>query len=148
VHADLRRIRLAEFLALGSGVLLAVSLFLPWYSVSGAARESAWQAFTISEIPLAGAAIAALALFIVTLVQRSPSLPVAVAVWTTLLGLVAVGVATARAIALPSLATDRCYGLWLGLAGAVGVLVAAWMSMRDERPFRGLPFAAHPPAGQ
>ena len=35
-------------------------------------------------------------------------------------------------------ATERCYGLWLGLGGLVVLLMAAVWSLRDERPYRGV----------
>jgi hypothetical protein len=134
-------LRPAEALAGCAGALLAVSLFLPWYEFSGG-RENAWQSLTVAEIPAALAAMSALALVLVTIAQRSPALPLAVAVVTVVLGtlaLIAVGV---RAIALPPGALERCYGLWLGLAGSLGVLVAAILSLRDERPFWGVPVAS------
>jgi hypothetical protein len=143
MRLDLRRIRPPELLALVAGVLLAVALFLPWYEFPRG-RENAWNALTITEIPAAIAALVALALVLATLLQRSPALPVALAVGATVIGLVAVLVVGIRAIALPAMATDRCYGLWLGLAGSLGVLAAGWLSMRDERPFWGVPASGLP----
>jgi ABC-type Na+ efflux pump permease subunit len=137
VHADPRRLRPAELLALVAGVLLAVSLFLPWYEFPSG-RESAWSAVTISAVVPALAALLALALVAVTLGQRSPALPVALATFAIVVGLAAVAVVAVRSLALPGGATDRCYGLWLGLAGAVGVTVAAFMALRDESPFWGV----------
>ncbi|MGD0198169.1 MAG: hypothetical protein ABSC56_09730 [Solirubrobacteraceae bacterium] len=133
-----RRIRPAELLALGSGLLLAVSLFLPWYEFPSG-QHDAFNSLTVAEIPAIGAAVLALALVLATVFQRSPALPVALAVWTTAVGFLAVVVLVVRTLTLPGMATERCYGLWLALAGAVGVLVAAWLSMRDESPFWGVP---------
>jgi hypothetical protein len=130
--------RPAELLAAGAGLLLAVSLFLPWYEIGGV-REDAWTALTVSEIPAALAALGALTLVFVTVTRRSPAVPLGVAVVTATLALVSLVVLAVRAGAPPSGATARCYGLWLGLAGSVGVLVAAMLSLRDERPFWGLP---------
>jgi hypothetical protein len=132
--------RPAEVVAGGAGVLLAVSLFLPWYDFAGG-REDAWNALTVAEIPPALAALAALALVFVTVTQRSPALPLAVAVVTTVLGLLSVIVVAVRAAVPPDGAITRDYGLWLGLAGSLGVLVAATLSLRDERPFWGVPVA-------
>jgi hypothetical protein len=137
VQIDFRRLRPAELLALGMGVLLAVSLFLPWYQLPGG-REDAWSALTVAEVPAALAALVAIALVAATLVQRSPALPVALAVWTTALGLVSVLVLAVRTAVLPGMATDRCYGLWLALAASIGVVLAGCLSMRDERPFWGV----------
>jgi hypothetical protein len=143
MRLDLHRLRPAELLALLAGVLLAVSLFLPWFDFPGG-RESAWTALTVTEIPAAAAALAALALVAVTLRQRSPALPVAFAVLTIILGFVAVVVVGLRTLALPDMALGRCYGLWLGLAGTVGVLIAGWLSVGDERPFWGVPTSGLP----
>jgi hypothetical protein len=143
MRVDLRRVRPPELLALLAGVLLAVALFLPWYEFPRG-NENAWRALTIAEIPAAAAVLVALALVGATLVQRSPALPVALAVWTTVIGLVGVAVVAVRTVALPDMASERCYGLWLGLAGTFGVLVAGWLSLRDERPLWGVP-ASGPP---
>ena len=140
---EFRRLRPAELLALVAGVLLAVSLFLPWYEFAGVQRD-AWNSLTVAELPAAGAALLALALVAATIMQRSPALPVALAVWTTVIGLVGVAVVAVRTVALPDMASERCYGLWLGLAGTFGVLVAGWLSLRDERPLWGVP-ASGPP---
>jgi hypothetical protein len=143
MRLDLRRLRPAELLALLTGVLLAVSLFLPWFDFPGG-RENAWNALSFTEVPAAAAALAAIALVAVTLAQRSPALPVAVAVLTTVLGFIAVVVVGLRTLALPDMALGRCYGLWLGLAGSLGVLAAGWLSMRDERPSWGVPVSSLP----
>jgi hypothetical protein len=138
VRADLRRIRPPEVLALIAGLLLAVALFLPWYEFAGVQRD-AWNSLTVAELPAAAAALLALSLVVATGLQRSPALPVALAVWTTTVGFVAVITVLVRVLALPGNADERCYGLWLALAGSIGVLVAGWLSIRDERPFWGIP---------
>jgi hypothetical protein len=140
MRIDWRRLRPAEALAGVAGLVLAVSLFLPWFEFAGV-REDAWQALTVAEIPAALAALAALGLVLATVTQRSPAVPLAVAVVTAVLGLVSLIVVAVRAIALPAGATDRCYGLWLGLAGSLAVLIAAMLSLRDERPFWGVAVA-------
>jgi hypothetical protein len=130
--------RPAEVLAGIAGLLLLVSLFLPWYEVGGV-REDAWTALTVSEIPAVLAAVGALVLVLATVTQRSPAVPLGVAVVTVLIAGVAVIVLGVRAGSLPAGANARCYGLWLGLAGSVGVLIAALLSLRDERPSWGVP---------
>lgn len=137
MQIDFRRLRPAELLAAAAGSALAVSLFLPWYQFP-AGREDAWNSLTVAEVPPALAAIVALTLVLATLTQRSPALPVALAVWTTASGLLAVVVVAIRTAALPGMAADRCYGLWIALGSAVCVLLAGCLSMRDERPFWGV----------
>src|SRR4029077_6637602 len=88
VRFDWRRMRPAELLAGGAGLLLGVSLFLPWYEIGGV-RESAWTAMTVTEIPAALAALGALTLVLVTVTRRSPALPLGVAVVTATLAFVA-----------------------------------------------------------
>jgi uncharacterized membrane protein len=141
VSFDLRRLRPAEALALAGGLVLAVALFLPWFDVSGA-RESAWQELTVAAVPAALEAAGALTLVALTAAQRTPAAPLAAAVVTTLLGLLASVLVLVYALALPAGASGRCYGLWLGLAGALITLAAAWLSMRDERPFWGVPVSS------
>jgi hypothetical protein len=138
VKVDLRRIRPPELLALVAGLLLAVALFLPWYEFP-AGRQDAWRALPITAVPAGLAALAALVLFVATLTQRSAALPLVLAVATTLLGLLSSVLIAVRAAAVPMGATARCYGLWLGLAGSLAVLAAAWLSLGDERPFWGVP---------
>jgi hypothetical protein len=138
MHADPRRLRPADLLALLAGLLLAVSLFLPWYEIHGT-RQDAFMALTVAELPAAIAALLALALVAATVFQRSPALPVALATFTTAVGLVSGIVILFRALALPAGATARCYGLWLALGGALLVTLAGFLSLRDESPFWGVP---------
>jgi hypothetical protein len=137
VRIDLRRLRPADALALPAAVLLAAALFAPWFEQAGG-REDAWQALTLAAVPAALSALAVLALAVATLTQRSPALPLAFAVCATLLGLLTSVLIAILAAAPPAGASGRCYGLWLGLAGALGVLVAAAFSLHDERPFWGV----------
>jgi len=138
VRVNLRRLRPADVVALAGALLLAAALFAPWFEEAGG-RENAWQALTIAAVPAALTAVAAMALAAATVTQRSPALPLALAVCTILLGLVTSVLVVVFAATPPAAASGRCYGLWLGLAGAVGVLVAASLSLRDERPFWGVP---------
>jgi hypothetical protein len=140
VRIDWHRLRPADLLAGGSGLLLAIALFLPWYGFGGM-REDAWQALTLTEIPAALAALGALALVVATVTQRSPAVPLAIAVATATIALVAVIAIAVRAGVTPAGASERCYGLWVGLAAALLVLVAALLSLRDERPAWGVPVA-------
>jgi hypothetical protein len=133
----MRRIRPAEALALPAGLLLGASLFAPWFG-NAAGREDAWSTVAVPAAFAALAALAALGLIASTVTQRSAALPLVFAVSATVLGAVALVLVAVSAADLPGGATERCYGLWLGVAGCVGVLVAAWLSMRDERPLWGV----------
>jgi hypothetical protein len=139
----LRRLRLGELLAAPSGLLLGVAMFLPWYRFASGNLD-AWSSFTVVEVLVAPAGLAAVALTWVALTSDSPALPVALAVWTLVLGLVAsVGIGL-RLLAPPAGATDTCAGAWVGLAAAVLVAVAGWLSIDDERPARGVSVKLQP----
>jgi uncharacterized membrane protein HdeD (DUF308 family) len=96
---------------------------------------------------LLAAASAALALLLATVTERSAALPVAVAVWTVLLGLIAVVSAVVRVLERPDHATGLCAGAWLALVGAVAILAGAWQSLRDERPSTYVPVSPEPRPG-
>jgi ammonia channel protein AmtB len=130
--------RPAEVSALLGGVLIAVALFEPWFEFA-AGRQDAWNAVTAAAIVAALAAAGALALGWLTVTQRSPSAPLAAAVLTSVVALLAVVLIAVDAASPPAGTLERSFGLWLGLAGAVLVLVSAWWSLRDERPFWGVP---------
>jgi prepilin signal peptidase PulO-like enzyme (type II secretory pathway) len=119
-------------------VLLLVAMFLPWYQFD-TGRRDAWSSFGVGLVPLTAAALIAGYLFVVTLTQTTPALPVAGAVWTTLLGIIATVFAIVEVLSKPGGAHDLCYGAYMGLAGAVLVAVSGWLSMRDERPGWGIP---------
>jgi hypothetical protein len=132
------RIRLGELLATIGAVCLIVSLTLPSYeNIEG--KLSAWSTFGPAIILLMAAALAALALLLATITERTPALPVATAVWCVLFGALAVIAAIVRLLERPDHATSLCAGAWLALVGAVAVLLGAWQSIRDERTSRYQP---------
>ena len=141
---NLRKLRGAELLAGTAAIVLAVDSFLPWYEFRSG-NLNAWQSFAVTEIAIAAAVVSALALVIATLVARTTAAPVAAAVWTTLIGLIATVWVLIRVLFKPGDATAHCYGSWVGLGATVAILVAAWLAMRDERPFRGADVRAPAP---
>jgi len=151
---DLRRLRVGEVIAALSGLVLAVSLFLPWYeqtrvepSVRAPAGETAtsftaWQAFSVIDVLLALGAVLGIGLLVVTAMQRTPSIPIASDALLTIVGSVIALVAVARVLNLPgdvdsdsSLVIDagREPAAWLGLLAAIGIPVGSLVAMRDER---------------
>jgi hypothetical protein len=138
---DFNRARPAELVAGFGGIVLAVAMFLPWFEFRSGNLD-AWTAFTVIEVPLALAALAGLALLWLTLTRAAPALPVAAGVWSTLLGLIATLCIVLRLLAHPAGSFDTCAGAWLGLAGALLVLLGAWVGLNDERPFRNTPTPA------
>jgi uncharacterized membrane protein HdeD (DUF308 family) len=129
---SLRRVRVGELLALLGAACVIVSLLEPWYE-GALGRLDAWDTFGPAVVLLMAAACAALALVLSNLAERSPALPVSLAVWSVLLGLIAVIAAVVRVLERPDHATSLCAGAWLALAGAVAILAGAWQSVRDER---------------
>ena len=129
----LRRLRVGELLALTGAICLIVSLFVRSYEAP-AGNLDAWNTFGAGVVLELAAVCAALAMVISALTERSPALPVSTAVWAVLLGLIATIAALVRALERPDHASMVCVGAWLALAGAVAILLGAWLALRDERP--------------
>jgi hypothetical protein len=133
---DLRRLRVGEWITAGSGIVLLVSLFLPWYGGSraaGGSDASGWESLAVLDIVLALIAAAAVALLVITATQRMPAVPLTVNTFVALAGLLAVVLVLVRVLDLPDDAGAREWGLWTGLAGALGIAAGALIAMRDER---------------
>jgi peptidoglycan/LPS O-acetylase OafA/YrhL len=127
---DLRRLRAGEWIAAVSGVALLVSLFLPWY---GPGNVSGWESLAAIDVLLALVAAAGVLLLVVTAVQSVPAVPIAVSTLVVIAGLVGVLLVLFRVIDTPDGTIGREWALWLGLAGAAGIIVGAALAMRDER---------------
>jgi hypothetical protein len=125
------RLRAGELLALAGAVCVIVSLFARNYEAPRGALD-AWSTFGVGVVLLLLAVLAAIALSVLTVFERSAALPVAAEVIGIALGFAATIAAIVRAIERPDGATMACVGVWLALAGAVAILVGAWLSLRDE----------------
>jgi hypothetical protein len=128
-----RRLRAGELLALAGSICVIVALTLRWYEAPQGNLD-AWDTFGPTIVLLMLAAAGGLALALATVTERTTALPVAAAVWGTLLGAVGTVAAVVRLLERPDHATALCAGAWLAFAGALAVLVGGWLSMRDERP--------------
>jgi hypothetical protein len=128
----LTRLRSGELIALVGAILAIVALTRPWYEDAGV-LFSAWATFGPAVVLIMIAALAALALVLTTIAERSTAFPVASAVWCVLFGLIGTIAAIVRVLERPHDATALCAGAWLALAGTILILVGAWQSMRDER---------------
>jgi uncharacterized membrane protein len=129
---SLRRLRSGELLALLGAICVIVALTLSWYEAPQGNLD-AWDTFGPTIVLLTLAAAGGLALALATATERTTALPVAAAVWSTLLGFVGTIAAVVRLLERPDHATALCAGAWLALIGALAVLVGGWLSMRDER---------------
>jgi hypothetical protein len=127
---DLRRLRAGEWITAAAGLLLLVSLVLPWY---GTPDASGWESLAAIDLVLAAIGVSAIAVLFVTAVQRTPALPIALEALVTLAGMVGVVLVLVRIAFLPEGADSREWGLWLGLAGALGIEAGGWIAMRDQR---------------
>jgi hypothetical protein len=123
---DLRRLRAGEWLALAGGVLLIVSLFMPWYG-----DESGFAVMTVIDILLALIAAVAIALAVLQATQTSPTLPVGFGVLTVVTGAIGTLLTLFRLIDSPS-AGDVSWGAWLGLVAVVALTVGGWRSIANE----------------
>jgi hypothetical protein len=135
--------RTGELLALTGAVGVIVSLALPWYEAPQHALD-AWQTFGAAVVLVMLAALAGIALIGATLAERSPALPVAAALWSTVLGLTGVIAAIVRLLERPHGATALCAGAWVAFGGTLLILAGGWQSMRDERSHRYPPAAPDP----
>jgi hypothetical protein len=143
---DLRRVRVGEWLAAVSGVVLLVSLFLPWYGLdlgSGSSGNgvtfygdlgtaSGWESLSAIDILLAFVAASGVLLAVVTATQPVPAVPIALSALVSLSGLIGLVLVLLRALDLPDWAGTREWGLWLGLAGTIGIIAGSLLAMRKE----------------
>jgi hypothetical protein len=121
------RISPSELLAGICGLALLVDLFLPWFE-----GTDAWEAFTAIDLLLALVGAIAVALPLISAGNSKPDAPITATALTTLGGIVATLLVLFRLLDPPG-AAPREIGLYLGLLAAVGVAVAAWRAMADER---------------
>jgi hypothetical protein len=129
---DLRRLRAGEWIVGLSGLVLLVSLFLPWYA-DDAGTRTGWQSLGALDIVLSLVALSALAIPVVTATQRVPAVPLALQSLATLVALVAAVLVLIRVLNMPDWADGREWGLWVALAATVGLSVGGLVAMRDER---------------
>ena len=140
---SLQRLRTGELIALAGAIAIIVSLFEGWYETPSGQLD-AWDTFGPAVVLLLAAACAALALVASTVAERTPALPVAIGVWSVLLGVPAVIAAVVRALERPDHATAVSAGVWLALGGAVAILAGSWQALRDERTSRYPPARPEP----
>ena len=136
--------RKAEPVAGLGGLLLLVSLFLPWLQdgvviitrgASGAKSRSVlgghdiggWQALSVVDVVLTLFALLAIAVPVVSLATRGPAASIGTAVLASALGWIAIVL-----VAIELLSGNTAYGAWLALAGSILAWVGSWLSLRDE----------------
>lgn len=128
------------------GVLVVASLFLGWYRAcppggcGTGTTVSAWQAFAVIDLVLLVAGIVAVVALVLTVLHRTPAVPLALTsagTFVAVAGAICVLVRLVFAPTLPSAGPDaetvRLLGAWLGTGAALGLLAAMLASIRDER---------------
>ena len=128
----LGRLRAGEILALIGALAVLFTLTLDWYENAERSFD-AWDTFGPAMALILIAALAALALVVTTLTERSTAFPVAAQVWSVLFGLIGLIAAIVRMLERPDGASALCAGAWVALAGTILILAGSWQSMRDER---------------
>jgi hypothetical protein len=148
---DLRRARTWEWLGGLFGAVLIVALFLDWYGCGGGtaatsagagcrvgASVSGWGAFAVAHLVMLVAGAIALVALVLTLVQRTPAVPLALTSVGAAFALVAAVVALIRLVSPPDLPgigeyPVRLLGAWLGAGSALALTGVMLASIRDER---------------
>jgi hypothetical protein len=133
------RLRDGEWIAGAGGVALLAAMSLHWYG-AGPFELTAWQAFDVLDVVLALLALVPLGLVVTQATRRSPSIPVAFSVLSTLAGMLAALLILYRIVNQPGPndLVEVQAGAWLGFAAAVVVAAGGWRSMRVE-PIPGTP---------
>ncbi len=122
--------RFGELVGALGGLGLLVAGFLPWYSVGGE-DATAWQAFSITDIVIAAAAVVGLSVAICVLFRISVSYPVAGSSVAAGFGAVAVVLVVIRMINPPGSGDPSVeFGAWLGLISAIAVTIGGYMGMQ------------------
>ena len=128
---DLRRLRAGEWLAGAGGVLLLVSLALPWYEAGGG-DVSGYEAFSVVDILLVAVAAVAIALAVLQATQTTQALPVAFGVLTVTVGVIGTLLTLYRLIDDPGEVSSPRLGAWLGLLAVAALTAGGWRSLANE----------------
>jgi hypothetical protein len=123
-------LRPGELVGSIGGLGLLVAGFLPWYSV-GDSNVTAWQAFSVTDVILAAAAVMGLSVAIAVLARLSVSYPAAGSSVAAGFGAVAVILVVYRLIDPPGgNGVDVEIGAWLGLVSAAAIMVGGYLGMQ------------------
>lgn len=123
-------------MALVSGTLLIISLFLPWYSAGGRSAN-AWQSMAVDDVILLVTGTLAIVAAMVVSLRNVSSLSVAAVSLAILPAVVSVVLVAYRIVSpAPPVNVSLGVGAWLALAAALGTAVGAWTGAKDEGPAR------------
>ena len=148
---DLGRLRAGEWILGAGSALLLASLFMGWYegknvevrvpASSGDYTLNAFEAFGGIEFVLAAGALLGLALVAASATQRVSAVNIAGSSILTIVSFGLLALVVYRVARIPDFQATRGVffestrdtGLWVALAGCLGMLAGSLASMRDER---------------
>ena len=126
---DLRRLRRGEWLVALSAIVLLVSMFaLAWFGSYG--PTSGWDVLIHERWFILLTIALALALVVTQATRRSPAVPVSLSVIVFVIALINLAWLFYRVVI--SVPADQQAGAWIGLVSAAGIVVGAFLSMREE----------------
>lgn len=151
---DLNRLRRGDQIAGAGGIVLLLAMVLfDWYGAGGETEVfgqrfdvsvgvSAFQAYGFLDILLFLIAIVAIGHAVLTATQRSPSVPVATSVITTVAGALGALLVLYRIVNQPgpNEIVDTRLGVFIGLLACAAIAYGGFLAMREEES----PGIAHP----
>ncbi len=130
----MQRLRPPDWLAGLSGLLLFMSLFMPWYTVVDGTVDG-WRSLGLIDLWLLLTAGLAITLLVVTATRDSPALPLTFDVLTMWASLLAAIMVAYRLISVANdeFVTGRSWGIFAAALAVVGTFAGSWWAMRDQR---------------
>jgi hypothetical protein len=123
------RIRIGEAITGVAGATLVGSLFLVWFEDSGVGL-SAWEAFDVADLILLAVGVAGILLPVLAATQSKSDVPIAGAALIVPAGVLATLLVLYRELD-PVGDLDQAGGMLVGLLGALGVAVGAWLAIHS-----------------
>ena len=127
----------APLIAAGGGLLLFISLFLDWFDVLG----SAWEFMDIVDVLLALLALTAVAIGAMLATGTAVNLPRTPGSIVTTAGIVAFTIVATFILE----GDEQKFGIFLGLIGAIAMIVGGTQLARDGAPVAPRTRTAEPP---
>ena len=144
---DVRRITTSEIIAAVGGLLLALSVFLPWYKTDADNRNAnigemtgniaGWDAHSILRYLLLAAALAPIILLYIVVRDHELSWPRGE--MTAVIGIIAFGLVVYNGVidrpGEPSSAIALAFGWWIALLGTILITIGgSYRASTTERP--------------
>lgn len=157
---DTTRLRFGDVIAAAAGLLLFISLFLEWYTVSAESAlvdvgfgGSGWEWLGFIDVLLFLCIAVAIGLAVMRALNMLPRLPIAPGLLLLGVGAVATLLVLFRLLVTPDdsgltgVDISRSLGVFVAMVAALGMLVGGWLAWNEEgRPAPGTT-PADPPGG-